>query len=236
MCMGFPFILSLCSPLRDPMRGHCEFAAYTARCLRYGAIASIVIARFLLWVKRQMLQNAQHSRSEIVGELVPGLIRLGTNSSYNFEVSTRPLLISIPLLSNFIILWADQPRNKVSRRRSIAILAPVVLQRDAMALQAKWTQAPEGRLPPKEQAKLWALREVLRKQGEDDNRLRKWGARHWTATLTSPRKGRKKNKHTRRISQSTAQCPTRMAMSQLGGPGRAVTRKIKKSSLVFLLR
>ena len=36
-----------------------------------------------------------------------------------------------------------------------------------MALQAKWTHAPQGRLAPKEQAKLWALREVLRKQGED---------------------------------------------------------------------
>ena len=36
-----------------------------------------------------------------------------------------------------------------------------------MALHAKWNDAPQGRLPPKEQAKLWALREVLRKQGED---------------------------------------------------------------------
>ena len=36
-----------------------------------------------------------------------------------------------------------------------------------MALQAKWQEAPQGRLTPKEQAKLWALREVLRKQGED---------------------------------------------------------------------
>ena len=35
-----------------------------------------------------------------------------------------------------------------------------------MALHAKWNDAPQGRLPPKEQAKLWALREVLRKQGE----------------------------------------------------------------------
>ena len=36
-----------------------------------------------------------------------------------------------------------------------------------MALHAKWHEAPQGRLTPKEQAKLWALREVLRKQGED---------------------------------------------------------------------
>ena len=36
-----------------------------------------------------------------------------------------------------------------------------------MALRTKWTEALRGRLPPKEQAKLWALREVLRKQGDD---------------------------------------------------------------------
>ena len=35
-----------------------------------------------------------------------------------------------------------------------------------MALQAAWTEAPEGRLPASEQAKLWALREVLGKLGE----------------------------------------------------------------------
>ena len=35
-----------------------------------------------------------------------------------------------------------------------------------MALHAAWTEAPEGRLPASEQAKLWALRKVLRKQGE----------------------------------------------------------------------
>ena len=45
---------------------------------------------------------------------------------------------------------------------------PFVLKRalGTMALHAKWNDAPQGRLPPKEQAKLWALREVLRKQGE----------------------------------------------------------------------
>ena len=35
-----------------------------------------------------------------------------------------------------------------------------------MALRAAWTEAPEGQLPAIEQAKLWALREVLCKQGE----------------------------------------------------------------------
>ena len=35
-----------------------------------------------------------------------------------------------------------------------------------MALKAAWTRAPQGRMPPIEQAKLWALREVLRKQDE----------------------------------------------------------------------
>ena len=35
-----------------------------------------------------------------------------------------------------------------------------------MALQAAWTEAAEGRLPANEQAKLWALREVLGKLGE----------------------------------------------------------------------
>ena len=35
-----------------------------------------------------------------------------------------------------------------------------------MALRAAWTEAPEGQLLAIEQAKLWALREVLCKQGE----------------------------------------------------------------------
>ena len=35
-----------------------------------------------------------------------------------------------------------------------------------MALRTVWTHAAKGRMPPIEQAKLWALREVLRKQGE----------------------------------------------------------------------
>ena len=37
-----------------------------------------------------------------------------------------------------------------------------------MALHSAWTHAPKGRLPPKEQAKLWGLREALRLLGEDD--------------------------------------------------------------------
>ena len=37
---------------------------------------------------------------------------------------------------------------------------------EAMALRTVWTHAAKGRMPPIEQAKLWALREVLRKQGE----------------------------------------------------------------------
>ena len=36
-----------------------------------------------------------------------------------------------------------------------------------MALKAAWTEAAHGRMPAIEQAKLWALREVLRKRGED---------------------------------------------------------------------
>ena len=35
-----------------------------------------------------------------------------------------------------------------------------------MALRTVWTHAAKGRMPPIEQAKLWAFREVLRKQGE----------------------------------------------------------------------
>ena len=38
----------------------------------------------------------------------------------------------------------------------------------AMALAHAWRSAPEGTMAPIKQAKLWALREVLRKQGEDD--------------------------------------------------------------------
>ena len=45
-----------------------------------------------------------------------------------------------------------------------------------MALSWKWTHAPQGHLPPKEQAKLWALREVLTKQGEDAEQY------HWMAS------------------------------------------------------
>ena len=37
-----------------------------------------------------------------------------------------------------------------------------------MALAHAWTHATVGRRAPVEQAKLWALREVLRKQGEED--------------------------------------------------------------------
>ena len=37
-----------------------------------------------------------------------------------------------------------------------------------MALAHAWTHEAVGRLAPVEQAKLWALREVLRKQGEED--------------------------------------------------------------------
>ena len=38
-----------------------------------------------------------------------------------------------------------------------------------MALREVWTKAAKGRLTPQEQCKLWALRQVMRKQGEDDN-------------------------------------------------------------------
>ena len=38
-----------------------------------------------------------------------------------------------------------------------------------MALAQAWRSAAEGTMPPIEQAKLWALREVLRKHGDDDN-------------------------------------------------------------------
>ena len=35
-----------------------------------------------------------------------------------------------------------------------------------MALRAAWTEAAHGRMAPIEQAKLWAVREVLRRMGE----------------------------------------------------------------------
>ena len=41
-------------------------------------------------------------------------------------------------------------------------------QKNAMALRDAWTEAANGRLSPREQCKLWALRQVLRKQGEHD--------------------------------------------------------------------
>ena len=37
-----------------------------------------------------------------------------------------------------------------------------------MSVCAQWRTGRQGTLAPVEQAKLWALREVLRKQGEDD--------------------------------------------------------------------
>ena len=39
-----------------------------------------------------------------------------------------------------------------------------------MSLKQLWTSASDMRMPLKEQCKLWALREVLRMQGEDDTR------------------------------------------------------------------
>ena len=60
--------------------------------------------------------------------------------------------------------------NKVSRRLGKAISAPVALPHDAMALQAKWTQAPQGRLPPKEQAKQWMSTQVQVKGGGSPGR------------------------------------------------------------------
>ena len=39
-----------------------------------------------------------------------------------------------------------------------------------MSLKQLWTSAADSRMPLKEQCKLWALREVLRMQGEDDTR------------------------------------------------------------------
>ena len=40
-----------------------------------------------------------------------------------------------------------------------------------MALHTVWTTAAKGRMPPMEQAKLWALRAVLRKQCEEDDQF-----------------------------------------------------------------
>ena len=50
-------------------------------------------------------------------------------------------------------------------RRVAAQRAPPLPFR--MALKAAWSAAADGRMAPSEQAKLWALREVLKKQGED---------------------------------------------------------------------
>ena len=46
---------------------------------------------------------------------------------------------------------------------------------ETMALAKAWLAAAEVRMPPIEQAKLWALREVLRKQGEQDNQCSRTG-------------------------------------------------------------
>ena len=56
-------------------------------------------------------------------------------------------------LSGVCLLIRSPPRS----------ILPTLLLREA------WTAAAPGRLAPQEQCKLWALRQVLRKQGEDDD-------------------------------------------------------------------
>ena len=71
----------------------------------------------------------------------------------------------------------------VSAHPSVRFLRPVAR---VMALHTAWTQAPLGKLPPKEQAKLWALREVLRKQGEDPAQYSYPLARRYIARIYFP--------------------------------------------------
>ena len=56
-----------------------------------------------------------------------------------------------------------------------------------MTLHEIWTTAAEGRMSPKEQCKLWALRQVLRKQGEDDTQY-EWMASQVMLARGSQRK------------------------------------------------
>ena len=48
---------------------------------------------------------------------------------------------------------------------------PALAHRSYMALHKVWAIAAKGRMAPMEQAKLWALRTVLRKQCEDDDQF-----------------------------------------------------------------
>ena len=45
-----------------------------------------------------------------------------------------------------------------------------------MALRKVWTKAAKGRLSPKEQCKLWALRQVLQLLGKDEAQY-DWGSK-----------------------------------------------------------
>ena len=55
-----------------------------------------------------------------------------------------------------------------------------------MALKTAWTNASRGRMPPLEQAKLWAVREVLIRMGEAADQYKRMSAFVVTADGTHP--------------------------------------------------
>ena len=70
-------------------------------------------------------------------------------------------------------------RSHIPRIRSLrdsVLFVPCVTCAGAMALREAWTRAAADRLPPKEQAKLWGLREALRKLDAKDTQYA------WTAS------------------------------------------------------
>ena len=65
---------------------------------------------------------------------------------------------------------ARQPRDRVAAGSSRAFISSA-RWRLLMALAHAWLHGKRGSMAPIEQAKLWALRVVLRKQGEDEEQF-----------------------------------------------------------------
>ena len=111
--------------------------------------------------------------------------RIPTNSydlrSNLREIPTEMLCFFVAYSLRFhmfprFFLLADQPVKKVRKRtsaRSIVLKRACtfsqVFHRVAMALSAAWHRCRAGEMAPCEQAKLWGLRQALRKLGETDN-------------------------------------------------------------------
>ena len=78
-----------------------------------------------------------------------------------------------------------------------------------MCLQAVWTNAPRGRMPLIEQAKLWALREVFKEMGEAADEYLRMSRLVITAGGRNPDRKVVAKLFARVIFQVTLTCPAR---------------------------